>query len=64
MFMAPEIIDRTPHSYPCDMWSLGIILFAMLSGSFPFDLKNLEHEIVNEPFIFYPKEWEAVSQVA
>ena len=60
MFMAPEIIERTNHSYPCDMWSLGIILWMMLSGGYPFDLKNLEHEIVNEQVIFLP-EWDNVS---
>ena len=53
-FMAPEVIERISHSYPCDLWSLGIILFTMLSGSYPFDMKNPEHEIVNETFIFMP----------
>ena len=60
MFMAPEILDHTSHSFPCDMWSLGIILFMMLSGSHPFDSKNLEHEIINESLIFLP-EWDGIS---
>lgn len=63
MFMAPEIIDHTSHSFPCDMWSLGIILFMMLSGSHPFDPNNLEHEIVNDALIFLP-EWDRISQLA
>jgi len=60
--MAPEIIERISHSYPCDMWSLGIILYLMLSGNYPFDTKNIEYEIVNEPIIFMPNDqWKDVS---
>ena len=65
MFMAPEIIERISHSYPCDMWSIGIILFMMLSANYPFDLKNLEHAIVNEPLIYMPKDgWGEISELA
>ena len=65
MFMAPEIIERISHSYPCDMWSLGIILFLMLSGNYPFDTKNIEYEIMNEPIIYMPKDgWNDRSQLA
>jgi len=62
MFMAPEIIERTPHSYPCDMWSLGIILYLMLSNKYPFDIKNIEYEIVNEPILYLPNDgWDDIS---
>lgn len=36
-YMAPEIIKRKNHSgCPADIWALGIILYAMLAGTFPF----------------------------
>ena len=64
MYMAPEIIDRSSHSKSCDLWSIGIIMFLMLADDYPFDFKNLDHEICNEPVIFLPKKWEGVSQLA
>eukprot|EP00271_Cylindrocystis_brebissonii_P001640 TRINITY_DN11907_c0_g4_i1.p1 TRINITY_DN11907_c0_g4~~TRINITY_DN11907_c0_g4_i1.p1 ORF type:complete len:276 (+),score=25.23 TRINITY_DN11907_c0_g4_i1:2-829(+) len=34
--MAPEVVQGLPYSFPADMWSLGVILFALLSGRLPF----------------------------
>jgi serine/threonine protein kinase len=36
-YMAPEIVNKTEYcGPPADIWALGILLYAMLSGSFPF----------------------------
>ena len=36
-YMAPEIVSRKEYSGPpADVWALGILLFVMLSGCFPF----------------------------
>jgi MAP/microtubule affinity-regulating kinase len=36
-YMAPEIVTRKEYSGPpADVWALGILLFVMLSGCFPF----------------------------
>jgi serine/threonine protein kinase len=36
-YMAPELVQRQPYSgKPVDMWSLGVILFVSICGSFPF----------------------------
>lgn len=61
IFMAPEIIDGYPHTSACDIWSLGIILFMMLSGAYPFNLKNVEKEIVSTPLLFLGPTWENIS---
>ena len=35
--MAPEIVQKKDYSgYATDIWSLGIILFVMLTGNYPF----------------------------
>lgn len=35
-YIAPEIISKQPYSEKCDFWSLGVILFLLLSGKLPF----------------------------
>jgi len=35
--MAPEIINKIDYSFSVDIWALGILLFKMLSGSYPFN---------------------------
>ena len=41
-YMAPEVILGKPHNKEIDIWSLGIILYSLLNGSFPFEGKNKE----------------------
>lgn len=38
--MAPEMLVRSNYNLKIDMWSLGIILFQLLSGSDPYDYQN------------------------
>ena len=35
-FISPEIL-RGVYGKECDMWSLGVLLYILLSGEFPFD---------------------------
>jgi len=34
-YIAPEILVRSPYNYKVDVWSLGVIIFNILSGEFP-----------------------------
>jgi len=40
LYMAPEILDQSsgdnPYKPPCDIWAIGVLMFLLLSGSFPF----------------------------
>ena len=36
-YVAPEILEKKPYSYSCDLWSLGCIIYALLCSSLPFD---------------------------
>ncbi len=40
-YMAPEIVSKIEYSGPpADIWALGVLLFALLCGKFPFKGQN------------------------
>ena len=36
-YWAPEMFEKTGYGKEVDMWSLGVILYIILSGRHPFD---------------------------
>lgn len=41
-YIAPEIISGEPYSgFGADMWSAGVVLYALLSGTMPFKANNM-----------------------
>ena len=71
-FSAPEGILRVGHepkrSIKSEMWSIGIIIFALLSGAFPFMGDNqlkIRKRILQCDYNFEPAEvWESISDDA
>lgn len=37
-YMSPERIQGTEYSFPSDVWSIGIILYEMMTGHYPYPL--------------------------
>ena len=52
MYMAPEILlsskNKGYEGFPVDIWSSGISLYIMLSGTLPFNLKNNDSSSIDE----------------
>lgn len=46
-FMAPEVIQGKSYDISCDLWSVGVIAFFILSGRPPFIGKD-EHELIKK----------------
>jgi serine/threonine protein kinase len=44
-YVAPEVLKKEPYSFSCDLWSLGCIVYALLSGSLPFDHESQKETI-------------------
>ncbi|KAI9302000.1 kinase-like domain-containing protein, partial [Cunninghamella echinulata] len=56
-FAAPELLNGCPYRGPeIDVWSFGVVLYVMITGSVPFDDKSLPglHEKIKRAQIAYP----------
>ena len=67
-YIAPEVFQGDGYDYRCDLWSVGVLLYYMLSkGSFPFKgdtPDEIFQNIKKEPIVFDGHVWDGVSQSA
>lgn len=47
IFWAPEVILDQQVNKASDVWALGVLVYILVSGTYPFDLKNEEQTINN-----------------
>jgi serine/threonine protein kinase len=46
--MAPEIQKKQDYDEKCDIWSLGIIIYKMLFGEYPFMPKKGRESLLEQ----------------
>ena len=54
-YMAPEIMEGNGYSFEIDIWAIGIIIYQLILGKYPFygeDKKDTESKIMKGEFIF------------
>ena len=54
-YVAPEMFDRLPYTEKVDMWAIGVILYIMLCGSYPFAGKTFleqKHNVQNNEPVY------------
>ena len=63
-YVAPEVLRKQPYTFSCDVWSLGCIIYALLSGSLPFDHESQKETIrmtLDDKLVFDLPCWDEVS---
>jgi calcium/calmodulin-dependent protein kinase I len=66
-FVAPEILLRKGYDTKADLWSVGVIMYSIMSGGVPFTGKNhkeLFKAIIDGSYDFDSESWEGVSEDA
>ncbi|CCK73513.1 serine/threonine-protein kinase NDAI_0G05300 [Naumovozyma dairenensis CBS 421] len=68
-YVAPEVLTREGHGKPCDIWSLGVITYTLLSGYSAFIAESVEgflEECTRStyPVKFHSPYWDNISQEA
>lgn len=64
-YTAPEILDYSPVTPAADIWSLGCVIYVMLTGLSPFAGEDLQETYLNVSQVdldFEYEEWEEKSQ--
>jgi len=64
-YVAPEILEKKPYSFQCDMWSLGCIVYALLCSSLPFDHDSQKETIrmtCEDKVVFDSPQWKNYSR--
>lgn len=66
-YAAPEIIENTPYTNKIDIWSLGVSLFILLSGTNPFPVtpeETLRRCILKAAYFYSFRQWKKISSEA
>ncbi|XP_064603688.1 serine/threonine-protein kinase D3-like isoform X2 [Liolophura sinensis] len=64
-YLAPEVLKSKGYNRSLDMWSVGVIIYVSLSGTFPFNEdEEISDQIQNAAFMYPTNPWREISQEA
>lgn len=64
-YLAPEVLRNRGYNRSLDMWSVGVIIYVSLSGTFPFNEdEDIHDQIQNAAFMYPPHPWRETSSDA
>ncbi|KAM9356125.1 serine/threonine-protein kinase D3 [Pholidichthys leucotaenia] len=64
-YLAPEVLRSKGYNRSLDMWSVGVIVYVSLSGTFPFNEdEDINDQIQNAAFMYPPTPWRDISTEA
>ncbi|KAF3814748.1 hypothetical protein GH733_017024 [Mirounga leonina] len=64
-YLAPEVLLNQGYNRSLDMWSVGVIMYVSLSGTFPFNEdEDIKDQIQNAAFMYPACPWSCISSGA
>lgn len=64
-YLAPEVLRNKGYNRSLDMWSVGVIVYVSLSGTFPFNEdEDINDQIQNAAFMYPARPWREISSDA
>lgn len=64
-YLAPEVLRKKGYDRTLDMWSVGVIIYVSLSGTFPFNEdEDINDQIQNAAFMYPAEPWKEISRDA
>ncbi|XP_017284513.1 serine/threonine-protein kinase D2 isoform X1 [Kryptolebias marmoratus] len=64
-YLAPEVLLNQGYNRSLDMWSVGVIMYVSLSGTFPFNEdEDINDQIQNAAFMYPANPWNQISKDA
>uniref|UniRef100_A0A8C9VMU2 Serine/threonine-protein kinase n=1 Tax=Scleropages formosus TaxID=113540 RepID=A0A8C9VMU2_SCLFO len=61
-YLAPEVLRSKGYNRSLDMWSVGVIIYVSLSGTFPFNEdEDINDQIQNAAFMYPSNPWKEIS---
>ncbi|KAL1229591.1 Serine/threonine-protein kinase [Trichinella spiralis] len=61
-YLAPEVLQKKGYNKRLDMWSLGVVIYVTLSGTFPFNEgEDIAEQIQNADFMYPSNPWREIS---